>query len=90
MAMESSSGQMAISTRDNFVRTCVKAKAKCNGMIRAFTQANGEEAYPTAKVLISITKSGMFKAKDEKPRFGIFEDNILVKESKSKMYQSRN
>lgn len=90
MDMESSSGEMAISTKDNFARTCVKAKDKCYGTTRAFTQANGEEASPTAKVLISITKSGMFKAKDEKPRFGIFEDNILIKESKSKMYQSRN
>ena len=88
--MASSSGQMATSTKANSARTCVKAKAKCNGTTKAFTQVNGEEVSPMAKVLIPITKSGMFKAKDEKPRFGIFEDNILIKEWKSKMYQSRN
>lgn len=89
-AMESSNGPMATSTKANSAKICAKAKAKCNGTTKAYTQANGEEVFPTVKVLIPITKSGMFKAKDEKPRFGIFEDNILIKESKNKMYYSRN
>jgi hypothetical protein len=59
-------------------------------MTRAFTKENGNEVYQMAKVLIFITKSGMFKAKGEKPRLGIFEDNILVSESRTKMFRTRN
>lgn len=88
--MENLNGLMATFIKANFARTCAKDKVKCNGTTKAYTQVNGEEVFQTAKVLIPITKSGMFKAKDEKPRFGIFEDNILVKESKNKMYLSRN
>jgi hypothetical protein len=45
---------------------------------QVFTKGSGNEAYPTEKVLVFITKSGMFKAKGEKPRVGIFEENILI------------
>ena len=78
MDLENSNGQMEIFTKDNFAKICVKDMEKCSGMMRVFTKESGREVSQTAKVLIFITKSGMFKAKGEKPRLGIFEDNILV------------
>lgn len=88
--LENSNGPMEISTKDNSVKICVKAMEKCNGMTKVFMKVNGKEDYQTAKVLIFITKSGMFKAKGEKPRLGIFEDNILVNESRTRMLKTRN
>lgn len=89
-ASDNLNGRMAIFIRDNFVRTCAKDMDKCNGTTKVFTRVNGEEVYQMAKVPIFITKSGMFKAKGEKPRLGIFEDNILVNESRARMFKTRN
>ncbi len=90
MDLDNLNGQMEIFTKANFAKICVKVMEKCSGTMRVFTKESGREVYQTAKVLIFITKSGMFKAKGEKPRLGIFEDNILVNESRAKMFQTRN
>lgn len=71
-------GLMATTTKAISVRTCEKGRETCFGTTAARTQGSGREDSLMEKVVIDLTKLGVFKVKGEKPRAGYFEDNVLV------------
>jgi len=71
-AMGLSFGPMVILIKESFVRICVMEKVRCIGVMEVNMKVSGSEDYPMAKVFVCLTKLGMFKAKGEKPRMGIF------------------
>jgi hypothetical protein len=56
-------GQMATNTREIFVKICDKVKDKCIGMMAVLILANGNVAFLTEKVVMYLTKLGIFKVK---------------------------
>lgn len=65
-------GRTVILIKGNFVRICVMGREKCIGVMVVSMKASGREVSLMVKVFVCLTKLGMFKAKGEKPRMGIF------------------
>lgn len=72
MVLANTSGQMVIAIRETFAKIWDKVKARCFGMMEVLILENGKGAYHTEKVVMCLTKSGIFKVKGEKPRVGYF------------------
>lgn len=63
MVRGSLSGLMVIRTRGNFVKICVRVLERCIGVMGVLTRGSGKGVCPMVKVLIYLSKLGMFKAK---------------------------
>lgn len=63
MVQDNIIGQMVTVIKEIFQKTWDREKVKCFGMMVALTQGNGKEAYLMEKVVMFLTKQGIFKVK---------------------------
>ncbi len=63
MAQENIFGRMVTNTREIFVKIWDKVKVRCSGMMEVLTMVNGNAVFPTEKVVMYLTKLGIFKVK---------------------------
>ena len=63
MVQDNIIGRTVTAIKGIFQKTWDRDKVKCFGMMAALIQGNGNEAYLTEKVVMFLTKQGIFKVK---------------------------